>query len=493
MAAHHLKSLIAALAIPILSACGGSDDPAPVAAPQTTQTVVGTITAFGSVVVNGIRFDDSAATINMDDAQTTRDRLRVGMVVQVRGQINANGTGVASSIQYNDCVQGPITAMSRVHNTVTVLGQVVQVDDGTVYDGVTLRDMNSFSVGDLVEISCLRDPAGNQLRATRMERQGAFQNGVSELEVKGTISNLNLALGTCTIDGLTVNFSGVTAANRPAGLANGMMVEASGRNLANGVLTADLLRDRDRDRISFPDAGGLEVEGYVSDFVSLASFKVAGQMVNGANAVIRNGTAASVVNGAKVEAEGVVTNGVLVASVLVLKLQTNVNVEAGMQSKDTSANTFTVLGRAIKVNADTEWRDRLASANQPTVITLAALNTADRLEVKAYKDATGNLIATRVERTTADALVVLKGPADAKVPTTQLTLAGIGVTTGTNSRYRDVSGTLVDATTFYSAVLVPPAVPTMVHARGVVASLATNVVDATRSVSTIGELEIGED
>jgi hypothetical protein len=101
MKPNQLKSLIAALAIPVLSACGGSDDPAP---PAATQTSVGTITAFGSVVVNGIRFDDSAATINMDDALTTRDRLRVGMVVQVRGQINANGTGVANSIQYNDCV-----------------------------------------------------------------------------------------------------------------------------------------------------------------------------------------------------------------------------------------------------------------------------------------------------------------------------------------------------------------------------------------------------
>jgi hypothetical protein len=178
---------------------------------------------------------------------------------------------------------------------------------------------------------------------------------------------------------------------------------------------------------------------------------------------------------------------------LVLKLRINVSVEAGMQTKDVAANTITVLGRAIKVNADTEWRDRLASANQPTVITLAALNTADRLEVKAYKDATGNLIATRVERTTADALVVVKGPADAKLPTTQLTLVGIGVATGANTRYRDVSGALVDATTFYNAVLVPPSVPTMVHARGVVATLATNVVDATRSVSTTGELEIGED
>ncbi|MDO8286059.1 MAG: DUF5666 domain-containing protein [Rhodoferax sp.] len=490
MSSNLLKSLIAVLAIPIISACGGSGSPPP---SVTTQTTVGTITAFGSVVVNGIRFDDSTARITMDDALTTRDRLRLGMVVQVRGQINANGTGAASSIQYNDCVQGPITAMNQVQNTVTVLGQTVHIDDSTVFDGVTLRDMNSFAVGDQVEISCLRDQARSQIRATRMERQGAFQNGVSELEVKGTVANLNLAAGTCTIDGLVVNFSGVAAANRPNGLINGMTVEAGGRNLANGVLLAEQLRDRDRDRISYPDGEGLEVEGYVSDFVSIANFKVAGQLVNGANAVIRNGTVADIANGVKVEADGTVSNGVLVASVLVLKLQTSVSVEAGMQSKDTAANTITLLGRAIKVNVDTEWRDRLASPRQPTVISLAALNPADRLEVKAYKDANGTLVATRVERTEADTLVVVKGPADAKVPATQLTISGIGVATGANTRYRDLIGVLVDATTFYSSVQVPPALPTIVHARGVVANLATNVVDATRAVSSIGELEISKD
>lgn len=455
---------------------------------------LGTISGVGSVIVNGIRFDDSAASISMDDALTTRDRLRVGMVVRVRGRINAGaGTGVADSIQYNDCVQGPITAMNRVQNTVTVLGQTVLIDGDTVFDGLTLRDMNGFAIGDQVEVSCLQDRTRNQLRATRMERQGAFQNGTSELAVKGSVSNLNLAAGTCTIDGLSVNFAGVAAGDRPAGLANDMTVEASGRNFANGILTADRLRDRDRDRISYPDGDGLEVEGYVSDFVSIANFKVAGQAVNGANAVIRNGTAADIVNGVKVEAEGTMSNGVLVAGVLELKLQTSVRVEAGLQAKDSTARTITLLGRTIAVNAETELRDRLASANQPTAITLAALNVADRLEVKAYKDASGNLIATRVERTEADALVVVKGPADAKTPTTLLTLAGIGVATGANSRYRDVSGTLVDATTFYNAVLVPPAVPTMVHARGVVANLATNVVDATRTVSTTGELEIGKD
>jgi conjugal transfer/entry exclusion protein len=59
--------------------------------------------------------------------------------------------------------------------------------------------------------------------------------------------------------------------------------------------------------------------------------------------------------------------------------------------------------------------------------------------------------------------------------------------------YRDASGTLVNAVIFYNAVRVPPSAATIVHTRGVVANLATNVVDATRSMSTIGELEIGGD
>jgi len=318
-----------------------------------------------------------------------------------------------------------------------------------------------------------------------------FQNGVSELKVTGVVSNIDHFAGTFTIDGLTVDFAGIAAGNQPNGLANGMTVEAGGYNFANGLLTADRLRDRDRDRISYQDHDGLEIEGYVSDFVSISNFVVSGQVVNAANATIKNGTATDIRNGLRVEVEGIISNGVLVANRVIIKLQANVRVEAGVQNMDTVQSTITLLGRTIGINGDTVLRDRLASANQPTAITLEELNLADRLEVNAYQNTGGNLIATRVERTEVDPLVVVKGPADAKIPTTQLMLAGFGVTTGANSLYRDASGNLVDAVSFYNAVLVPPAAATVVHARGVVANLTTDVVDATRSASTIGELEIG--
>lgn len=486
---NHWKSIIAALAMPFIAACGGNDGSAPVA----TQTTVGAITAFGSVIVNGIRFDDSAASVTMNDAVATRDRLRVGMVVQVRGRINADGTGVADTIKYNNCLQGPITAMNRVQNTVTVLGQTVQFDDATVFDGVTLRDMSAFAIGDQVEISCLPDPAKNQVRATRMERQGAFQNGATELQIGGTVSKLDLAAGTCLIDGQPVNFARIAEGNRPAGLANGMTVEAGGSSFDNGILIADRLRDRDRDRIVYPDGDGLKVEAYVSDFASIANFKVAGQTVNATNAVIKNGAVADVVGGVKVEVEGTITDGVLIASVVVIRLQTDVRIEAGLQAKSATLNTITLLGRTITLSADTQFVDRLANANQPRITTLAALDVGDRLEVRAYMEEGGNLVAVRVERTAAEALVVVKGPAEVKVPTTQLTLAGIRVNSGVSTLFRDASHSLIDATSFYDLVQVPPAVPTMVHARGVVRDLATNVVDATRTTSNVGELAIGVD
>jgi len=162
----------------MLAGCGGDDDSA-----ASTQTSIGTISGLGSVIVKGVRFDAANASVNMDDATGSREQLRVGMVVRVRGRIHGDGTGVAESIQYNDCVQGPITAMNQVRNTVTVLGQTVQLDEETVFDGVALRDMNGFAVGDQVEVSCLPDPANNQFRATRMEFKERFQDGISELEV----------------------------------------------------------------------------------------------------------------------------------------------------------------------------------------------------------------------------------------------------------------------------------------------------------------------
>ena len=59
----------------------------------------GTITAFGSVFVNGVEYDLSGSTIVVNGVATTEDKLRVGQVVTVAGVVNGDlVTGQANSL-----------------------------------------------------------------------------------------------------------------------------------------------------------------------------------------------------------------------------------------------------------------------------------------------------------------------------------------------------------------------------------------------------------
>ncbi|MEZ5738630.1 MAG: hypothetical protein R3E68_03630 [Burkholderiaceae bacterium] len=82
------------LAAFLLAGCGGGSE---VLGPgsggtgtSVTTTAVGPISGFGSVIVNGVRYDDSLARVS-DERGTTlsRSQLRLGMMVQIRGSSNA--------------------------------------------------------------------------------------------------------------------------------------------------------------------------------------------------------------------------------------------------------------------------------------------------------------------------------------------------------------------------------------------------------------------
>ena len=85
-----LSSLVGALS---LTACGGgasSDNSAPggpVATVPTEVTVVGSITGFGSVFVNGTKYEVASNTIVAIEGETERtgddSRLRLGMRIRV--------------------------------------------------------------------------------------------------------------------------------------------------------------------------------------------------------------------------------------------------------------------------------------------------------------------------------------------------------------------------------------------------------------------------
>jgi len=283
--------------------------------------------------------------------------------------------------------------------------------------------------------------------------------------------------------------------------------------------------------------------------VSVADFLVATQRVDASSAMFVNGIAADLKDGVKVEVEGTMAGTVLVASKVIFRLEANaqtmnVQIVAPIQSKTLATTSLTVLGQSVKTTPLTQFIDRSSVAlksnapggavvssgpggpsgptepagqNGPTALAgttgttgsagLAAtagaggppsplgyadLQVGDRVDVMAYKDASGALVATRVERLDADPLLIAKGPVDAKLPLTSLTLFGIEVTTGVDTRYRDIDGILITDAAFYALVQVPPALPSVVRAQGIASATSANRIDATRTLSTHGEVEIAK-
>ena len=98
-------TLVASMA---LVACGGGGDQTtgidargnPVAVGVVSK---GAISGFGSVVVNGVRYNTNAAAFDIDGNDGVQSDLAVGDVVTIRGTVNDDGTSpTASSVTFDD-------------------------------------------------------------------------------------------------------------------------------------------------------------------------------------------------------------------------------------------------------------------------------------------------------------------------------------------------------------------------------------------------------
>ena len=123
----------------VMASCGGGGEQVAGidsrGAPSAVGIVAkGTITGFGSVIVNGQTFSTNSATFTIDGQPGTQSDLAVGDVVMIEGTITDGGAPVASSVTYDDAVEGPIIDIDLAAQTLTVLGQLVRVDSATSFD-----------------------------------------------------------------------------------------------------------------------------------------------------------------------------------------------------------------------------------------------------------------------------------------------------------------------------------------------------------------------
>ena len=443
--------MITLLAAVLVAACGGGgggDGTEPVAGIDRGGRTIsqGPINGFGSVIVNGVHYSTAGATITIDGQPAIESQLRVGQVVRVEGTVDANGTtGVARSIRFDDDVEGPVQGIDLAGSTLVVLGQTVRVGAGTSFDdSISPRSLDGLQVGDRVEVSGLVGADG-VISATRIE----LSTAAGEVEVKGTASSVDTTARRFVINGLTVDYSGASLNGFAAGQpANGDLVEVHGTINGSGVLVATQVERRSASLSGTTDDDA-DLEGLVTRFASATDFDVAGQRVT-TNAATRyeGGTAASLALDVNVEVEGGFdATGRIVATRVEFRRESNVELAGPVESVNLAAGSLVVLGTTVRVNSLTRFEDQ--SSADVERFSLADLRVGDYVEVRAYADGTG-LVATLLERDDVQSGVELQGVATG-VAAPNFSVAGVAVTTGPQTEYRDNTGASITAAAFFTA------------------------------------------
>ena len=376
----------------LLAGCGGGGDAGPSsggtgAAAPASSFAAGPITGFGSIIVNGVRFDDSAAVVTDDEGgASSKDLLRLGMTATVKGgAISDDGTGArarASEISFGAAVVGPVSAVNAAAKNLVVLGQTVLVLDTTVIDARLVGGFAGIAVGSVLEVHGTLDATTRSITATRLEPTVA----VAGYKLRGIVAGLDTTAKTFTIGSALISYAGVTAV--PANLANGLLLRVRLQTAqVAGAWVATRLGDA---RPHVADADEAHLEGSITAFTSSAAFSVNGIPVDATNARFPNGTA-GIVLGAQVEVEGSSANGIVVARSVAIEDHEARHAEGfelhgAITALDATAKTFVLRGITVSyAAAGIEYRKG----------TEAQLAVGVQLEVRGMLSADGTHLQAR--------------------------------------------------------------------------------------------------
>lgn len=338
----------------LLSACGGGggDDAGSAGAQSFTS---GPISGLGSIIVGGVRFEDSGALIEDDDgASHSRSALALGMMVEVQGSPIDDSTGraVAALIRFGSEIKGPVASVDAAAQTIRVLDQTVEIRPETVFDLALAGGFAALAVGQVLEIHALFDGSNGRYIATRIE----LEDSTSNYRLRGLVSALDTAARIFRIGDAVINYAGVPAAELPAGLADGMRVRVRLQTVqVNGQWIAISVRSGMRRVDDIADA---RIRGFVTAFSSAQRFEVEGIAVDAGGASVEG----SVALGVLVEVRGQAVAGVIVARrVKVIDRLSNdwrrVELHGTVSALDTAAQTFVLREVKVDYSRVIEWKD----------------------------------------------------------------------------------------------------------------------------------------
>jgi Domain of unknown function (DUF5666) len=372
----------------LLTGCGGGGSGS-TAGPKSSFTA-GPITGFGSVIINGIRFDVSAASVANDDDEAQRESdLKLGMVAEVEsGEITSDSTGShgdARAIHFRSAIIGPVNAIDTATRLLVVLGQTVDVSNTTVFGDSLPNGPFSISVGDVLEIFGMLDTNTGHYLATRIEAKP----NAPFFKLRGMVSNLNTAAHTFNIGSETISYAGLTAGQARADLANGLLVSVKLEKIqVGGAWIATKIRIAAHHMEDHDEA---ELKGLVTSVTSPTQFSVDGIPVDASSARFRP-DGATIVLGAEVEVEGTASNGVIMATKVSIETE-NEDEHAGFElhgvisAIDIANKTIMLRGVTVDCSGNVQFPNG----------TISDLAVGKRVEVKGTLSTNGTrLVATTI-------------------------------------------------------------------------------------------------
>jgi|CXWL01.1.fsa_nt_gi hypothetical protein len=440
----------------MLSGCGSGGDGGAGGATGSaggTAAASGTVTGFGSVYVNGKKFETTSASFIVDGQSGSQNDLKLGMTVSVIGSVTGDQRS-AASVRQRDAVEGVVQSVAADGLSLVVMGQTVLVDTTTLIDnnipGQSVRNLVAGT--DFVEVNGHIRPNG-VIQATFIEKKPA---GAVTPEVRGFVRNHNSGAQTFQIGNLTVNYGAalINDMPSPAGSGwNGLSVEAKGTsassfNSTTTTLTASKVEPESQGVGNNVDE--FEVEGFVTQILGPGDFFIGSTHVQTiANTEFRGGTIDEIIVGAKLSAEGRLANGILTAKHV--KFHEGVRLEGNIASLNSGAGTLTLAGLpGITVTVDSQTAvktDNGASLND--------LSVGEHVRVRGRLNGTTGMVATRVEQRSADDDVDLQGPVQV-VSNPNLTILGVSVNTSgiSEDEFKGLNDQPIGRAAFFNAVQV---------------------------------------
>ncbi|BBO71965.1 hypothetical protein DSCA_58950 [Desulfosarcina alkanivorans] len=378
------------------ASCGGGGEIADGGGIGGTGVVsTGSVTAIGSVWVNGVRFDTSEAGVYVGDRfqgsgdQAVIDNLDPGRVVRVIGRLTPDGNGNADRVYYDPLLVGPVQAIDTIDDStlvLTILGQRVIVDDRTVLNNLSI---DALTTENLAEVSGFFNEV-NQIQATfLLHLADAAAPGVI-FTITGPVSTLNPVNRTFQINDQEIDYRQVeNGQGLPSGMADGSMVTVTGQMADNGAVFIAIAIGN-YGRLGEIETDYMEIESIISAALDQNRFQLEGIPVEISPATeFAGGDSEDLLAGVGLEVEGNYSAGVVFAEKIAFNQV--FRAESHLAEKDPSGNTLTLAGLdglTLQVNALTRYSGSTDSFQQ--------LNAGDHLVIKGWPTDHRTITATRI-------------------------------------------------------------------------------------------------